>query len=194
MLFSIYFCQCWVFVAAGAFLCLWVGAALWPWYAGFSMRRLSLLWSSVARACGLPYLQLLGSRAQVQQWGWTGLVVPRHVGSSQARARTCVSCGFLREESWLRWEYSPLEMRGGWSWRAGEEVQEGRTALGRASILPLTTSTAKQFPVTGAVLSIAGCWATSFPAHPESWWTKMSPDIALGAERGNITPVEELLA
>ena len=31
------------------------------------------------------YLRLLGSRAQTQQLGCMGLVVPRHVGSSQTR-------------------------------------------------------------------------------------------------------------
>ena len=34
----------------------------------------------------------MGSRAQAQQLWLTGLVVPRHVGSSWARARTRVPC------------------------------------------------------------------------------------------------------
>ena len=37
-------------------------------------------------------LWLMGSRAQAQQLWHTGLVVPRHVGSSRTRARTRVPC------------------------------------------------------------------------------------------------------
>ena len=40
----------------------------------------------------LQQLRLTGSRAQAQQLWLTGLVAPRHVGSSQTRARTCVPC------------------------------------------------------------------------------------------------------
>ena len=40
----------------------------------------------------LQQLWLMGSRAQAQQLWLTGLVAPRHVGSSRTRARTCVPC------------------------------------------------------------------------------------------------------
>ena len=46
---------------------------------GLQARRLQQLW-------------LTGSRAQAQQLWRTGLVAPRHVGSSRTRARTCVPC------------------------------------------------------------------------------------------------------
>ena len=52
----------------------------------------SLLWSTGSRVLGLQKLELPGSRAQAQQWWCTGLIVPRHVGSSQPRDGTCVSC------------------------------------------------------------------------------------------------------
>ena len=39
-----------------------------------------------------PLLRSAGSRAQAQQLWRTDLVVPWHVGSSQARARSCVPC------------------------------------------------------------------------------------------------------
>ena len=42
------------------------------------------------QARGLQYLWLIGSRAQAQQLWFTGLVAPRHVGSSQTRDGTCV--------------------------------------------------------------------------------------------------------
>ena len=44
------------------------------------------------QACGLQQLWLAGSRSQAQQLWCTGLVAPRHVGSSQTRARTHVPC------------------------------------------------------------------------------------------------------
>ena len=50
------------------------------WCAGFSLRWLLLLWSTGSRAHGLQEL-----------WR-TGLVAPRHVGSSQTRPGTHVSC------------------------------------------------------------------------------------------------------
>ena len=49
-------------------------------------------WASVVVACALQQLWLAGSRVQAQQLWPTGLVAPRHVGSSQTRARTCVPC------------------------------------------------------------------------------------------------------
>ena len=41
---------------------------------------------------GLQQFWLAGSRAQAQQLWRTGLVAPRHVGSSRTRARTHVPC------------------------------------------------------------------------------------------------------
>ena len=49
-------------------------------------------WASVVVAHGLQQLWLVGSRAQAQQLWRTGLVAPRHVGSSRTRARTHVPC------------------------------------------------------------------------------------------------------
>ena len=45
-------------------------------------------------SCGTraQQLWLVDSRAQAQQLWHMGLVVPRHVGSSQTRAQTCVPC------------------------------------------------------------------------------------------------------
>ena len=51
----------------------------------------SLLWSTGSRVLGLQKLELPGSRAQAQQWWCTGLIVPRHVGSSQTRDQTHAS-------------------------------------------------------------------------------------------------------
>ena len=57
------------------------------------------LWSMCSRRAGFgscstwaQYLWLSGSRVQAQQLWRTGLVAPRHVGSSQTRARTRVPC------------------------------------------------------------------------------------------------------
>ena len=69
------------------------------WCAGFSLRWLLLLWSTGSRRVGFSsggmraqQLQLAGSRTQAQQLWHTGLAAPRHVGSSQTRARTRVPC------------------------------------------------------------------------------------------------------
>ena len=66
---------------------------------GFSLRWLLLLRSTGSRCAGFSscgtqaqQLWLAGSRAQAQQLWRTGLVAPRHVGSSQTRARTRVPC------------------------------------------------------------------------------------------------------
>ena len=67
--------------------------------AGFLLQWLLLLRSTGSRcvgfsSCGMraQQLQLMGSREQAQQLWRTGLVTPRHVGSSQTRAQTCVPC------------------------------------------------------------------------------------------------------
>ena len=73
---------------------------------GFSLRWLLLLQStgsrcvgSVVVACGFQQLWLTGSREQAQQLWRTGLVAPRHVGSSRTGAQTCVPCiGRLRHQ------------------------------------------------------------------------------------------------
>ena len=44
------------------------------------------------QARGLQQLWFVGSRAQAQQLWCTGLLAPRHVGSSRTRARTHVPC------------------------------------------------------------------------------------------------------
>ena len=67
--------------------------------AGFSLRWLLLLRSTGSRhtacsSCGTraQQLWLAGSRVQVQQLWYMGLVVPRLVGYYWSRARTCVPC------------------------------------------------------------------------------------------------------
>ena len=66
---------------------------LFSWrYAGFSLRRLLSLWSMDSRVRGLKEVPLPGSRAQVQQVWSTSLGAPLHVGSSQTRDQTRVSC------------------------------------------------------------------------------------------------------
>ena len=96
----IYLCLYFVLVAAQAFLQLRrVGATLQLWCAGFSKQCLLLSWSTGSRAARASVvaahelsMQLLDSRAQSQQLWHTGLVASRHVGSSQPRDRTHVSC------------------------------------------------------------------------------------------------------
>ena len=96
----IYFWLRWVFVAACR-LSLVVasgGYSSLPCLV-FSFWWLILLQSMGSRhagfgSCGAraQQLWLAGSRAQAQQLWCTGLVAPRHVGSSRTRARTCVPC------------------------------------------------------------------------------------------------------
>ena len=50
--------------------------------AGFSSQWLLLLWSTGSRVCRLQQLWLTGSRVQARQLWHTGLVAPRHSGSS----------------------------------------------------------------------------------------------------------------
>ena len=88
----------WVFVAAcGLSQVAASGDYSSLWCVGFSLWWLLLLWSTGSRRAGFSscitqaqQLWLAGSRAQAQQLWRTGLVAPRHVGSSQTRARTCV--------------------------------------------------------------------------------------------------------
>ena len=96
----IYFWLCWVFVAACG-LPLVAASRVYSSLrcAGFSLRWLLLLQSTGSRRAGFSsfgtraqQLQLMGSRAQAQQLWLMGLVAPWHVGSSQTRARTRVSC------------------------------------------------------------------------------------------------------
>ena len=96
----IYFWLHWVFVAACG-LSLVVAGRVYAlvWCAGFSLQWLLFLWSMGSRHVGFSsfgtwaqQFWLMGPRVQAQQLWRTGLVVPRHVGSSRTRARTCVSC------------------------------------------------------------------------------------------------------
>ena len=59
---------------------------------GFLLQWLLLWWSPGSRAWGLQELRLPGPRAQAQELWHTGLVAPRHVGSSWSRDRTRASC------------------------------------------------------------------------------------------------------
>ena len=96
----IYFWLHWVFVAArGLSLVAASGGYSSLQCTGFSLRWLLLLWSTGSRhtgfsSCGTwaQQLWLAGSRVQAQQLWHTGLVAPQHVGSSQTRGRTRVTC------------------------------------------------------------------------------------------------------
>ena len=59
---------------------------------GVSLRWLLLLLNTGCRAPGLQQLWLTGSRAQAQQLWLRGLVALQHVGSSQIRNQTPVTC------------------------------------------------------------------------------------------------------
>ena len=66
---------------------------------GFSLRWLLLWWSTGSRCAGFSsystwaqQLRHTCFRAQAQQLWCTGLVTPRHAGSSQTRDRICVPC------------------------------------------------------------------------------------------------------
>ena len=79
-LFIYYLWLCWVFVSVR-------GLSLVAASGGHSSSRcagLSLSWPLLLRSTG--------SRPQAQQLWLTGLAAPRHVGSSQTRARTHVPC------------------------------------------------------------------------------------------------------
>ena len=99
-LFIFYFWLRWVFVAVhGLSLVVASGGYSLLQCAGFSLRWLLLLRSMGSRhvgfsSCGTraQQLWLAGSRAQAQQLWHTGLVAPRHVGSSRTRAQTRVPC------------------------------------------------------------------------------------------------------
>ena len=90
----------WVFiVVCGISLVAASGGYSSLWCTGFSLRWLLLLQSTGSRhvgfsSCGAwaQQLWLLGSRGQALQLWHTGLVAPRHVGSSWTRAQTCVPC------------------------------------------------------------------------------------------------------
>ena len=96
----IYFWLYWVFVAGrGLSLVVVSGGYSSLWCTGFSLWWLLLLRSTGSRRAGFSscgsraqQLWLAGSRAQAQQLWCTGLVAPRHVGSSRTRARTRVTC------------------------------------------------------------------------------------------------------
>ena len=96
----IYFWLRWVFLAAcGLSLVAASGGYSSLWCAGFSLLWLLLLRSTGSKCTGFSscgtwaqQLWLAGSRAQVQELWHTGLVAPRHVGSSRTRARTRVPC------------------------------------------------------------------------------------------------------
>ena len=80
----------------------WVCSSLWC--LGFSLQWLLLFWRTHFRTAGSRYmglsscstwsqqLQLSGSRAWAQQLWHSGLVTPRHVGSSQTKDQTRVPC------------------------------------------------------------------------------------------------------
>lgn len=172
------FGQCWVFVAArGLSLPVSKGALSGRGVPVFHGGGFPGCGARVAKACGLctcgPWPRSTGPVVG------KGLVVPRLVGSSQARAQP-QSCGFycwatreaqscicILEESWLRWRIFPTGEEK-WvaqvGWSAG--VRGKKDSLSRVLACLSPTSTAKQFSVAEAVLRIVGCWATPFPPHP----------------------------
>ena len=87
-LIYIYFWLCWVFIAVCKLPLVGTrGGYSLLQCAGFSLRWLLLLRSTGSRHVGFSSC---GTWAQ-QLW-LAGLVAPRHVGSSQTRAQTCVPC------------------------------------------------------------------------------------------------------
>ena len=60
--------------------------------AGFSLRWLLLLQSMGSRHVGFSSCDSWALEHRLSSCGAMGLVAPRHVGSSQTRARTCVPC------------------------------------------------------------------------------------------------------
>ena len=96
----IYFWLCWVLVAVAGFLQLWwAGAALCQ---GTWASRCSGFSCFVAWALGCVgfsswglWAQYLGNQAlehRLSSWQYTGSAAPWHMGSSQNRDQTCVSC------------------------------------------------------------------------------------------------------
>ena len=84
----IYFWLCQVFVAARRLsLVAASGGYSSLWCAGFSLQWLLLLHSTGSRCTAFS-----SCGTQAQQLWHTGLVAPRHVGSSRTRARTRVPC------------------------------------------------------------------------------------------------------
>ena len=84
---------CWVFVAArGLFLVAVSGDHSSLWCAGFSLRWLLLLRSTGSRSTGLSSCGSWVLECRLSSCGATGLIAPRHVGSSRLRAWTCVPC------------------------------------------------------------------------------------------------------
>ena len=78
----------WVFVAAhGLSPVVASGGYSSSWCMGFSLRQLLLLRSTGCRCVGF-----ISCGTWAQQLWLTGLVAPRHVGSSRTRARTRVPC------------------------------------------------------------------------------------------------------
>ena len=87
-----YFWLCWVLVAThGLSLVAASGGYSSLWCTCFSLQWLPLLQSTGSRRTGFSSCGS-DSRAQAQQLWCTGLVAPRHVGSSRTRARTHVPC------------------------------------------------------------------------------------------------------
>ena len=86
--FFFFFWLCWVFVAArGLSLVAASGGYSLLWCAGFSLQWLLLLQSTGSRCTGFS-----SCVRWAQQLWRTGLVAPRHVGSSPTRDRTRVPC------------------------------------------------------------------------------------------------------
>ena len=92
-----------IFCCAGSLLLCRLFTNKWGLFFVVVHRLLIALTSFVAEhrlqgtgfsSCNLQaqQLQLPGSSAQAQQLWHTGLVAPRHVGSSQTRDLTCLSC------------------------------------------------------------------------------------------------------
>ena len=93
ILFIYYFCLRWVFVAA-RWLSLVAASRGYSFVAvrGLLIAVASLVAEHGLQVHGLQQLWHAASRAQAQQMWHTGLVAPRHVGSSWIRAQTRIPC------------------------------------------------------------------------------------------------------
>ena len=85
----VYFRLSWVLVAVPLFPCYSERVILFIVEPGLLTAAASLSWSTSSRRLGF---QLPGSRTQAQWLWYPGLLAPQHVGSSQIRDGTWVSC------------------------------------------------------------------------------------------------------
>ena len=99
----IYFWLCWVRTATRASVSLWQAGPALQWQCTvFSLSVASPVAEHSSRARRLPQLQFPGSTAQARQLWFTGLAALQHVGSTQIRGQTHVSCTGRDASHWVQ--------------------------------------------------------------------------------------------